>query len=173
MSKKSRRRRENEKIYRQIIDKLEQSYKSSRYGNALRATFIIVLGLYGCIIMAGVLSGSSIDSQSFVKTQATLGGWIVNMAAVASSFHGKCSSVYLVPGRTFFVSILALFMVNIMYIQSTYLLSTEQNYQYSEFIKLVMGATSTVWLLQAIFILLIYILEIQPSYTLKKETIRH
>lgn len=75
--------------------------------------------------------------------------------------------------RTFFVSILALFMVNIMYIQSTYLLSTEQNYQYSEFIKLVMGATSTVWLLQAIFILLIYILEIQPSYTLKKETIRH
>lgn len=142
MSKKSRRRRENEKIYRQIIDKLEQSYKSS-------------------------------DSQSFVKTQATLGGWIVNMAAVASSFHGKCSSVCLVPGRTFFVSILALFMVNIMYIQSTYLLSTEQNYQYSEFIKLVMGATSTVWLLQAIFILLIYILEIQPSYTLKKETIRH
>lgn len=67
MSKKSRRRRENEKIYRQIIDKLEQSYKSSRYGNALRATFIIVLGLYGCIIMAGVLSGSSIDSQVLSK----------------------------------------------------------------------------------------------------------
>lgn len=173
MRKKGWRRRENEKKYRQIIDKLEQSYKSGRYGNALRATFIIVLGLYGCIIMAGVLSGSSIDLQSFVKTQATLGGWIVNMAAVASSFHGKCSSVCLVPGRTFFISILALFMVNIVYIQSTYLLSSEQNYQYSEFIKLVMGATSTVWILQVIFILLIYILEIQPSYTLKKETIRH
>ncbi len=173
MNKKSRRKRENEKKYRQLIDKLEQNYKSSRYGNALKATAITVSGLYGCIMMAWILSGSPIGFRSFVETQATLGGWVVNMAAVASSFHGKCSSVSLVPGRTFLFSILTLFMVNLMYIQSTYLLDAGLNHQYWEFLRLAMGSTSTVWILQVIFILLIYILELQPSYTLKKETIRN
>lgn len=173
MNRKGRKKRKSEKRTRQSIDKLEQSYESSRTVNALKATGIIVAGLYGCIIATWLLSGSPIDCQNFVETQATLGGWIVNMAAVASSFHGKCSSVSLVPGRTFFVSILALFMVNVIYIQSAYLLDGGKDCQYLGGIKQVMGAVPTIWIFQAIFILLIYILELQPSYTLKKEIIRH
>lgn len=102
MSKKSRRRRENEKIYRQIIDKLEQSYKSSRYGNALRATFIIVLGLYGCIIMAGVLSGSSIDFTKFCQNTSNIRRLDCKYGGRSQQFSWKMF-VRLLSSRTYFL----------------------------------------------------------------------
>lgn len=130
-------------------------------------TLLTMLGVYVAFLIMILFDGISNVTEKFFETQASLAGLYVNMLAVVTVVYGKFSAVNLIKVKTFFLSVIALFVTVNIFVQALYMLYP-MIWNSSEWFQSGFMAC----ILQIIYVCMIYMLSSQKEMVYKKNRIR-